>query len=907
MSPNTKKILLVDGNALIFRAYYATAYRGGNLLKTTTGIYTNAVFSFVNMLTSLIERNDYYDVKVAFDKGKHTFRHDQLVDYKAGRQKTPDELIQQFPIAREFLKAANIDYFEMDDYEADDLIGSMAQQIYHENQTYLIEILSSDKDLFQLINDRTFVLVPHSGTSDLEVFDTKALNEKWACTPTQVPDLKGIMGDPSDNLKGVAGIGEVGAKKLIHEYGSLENIYAHIDEIKGKNKERLINDKESAFLCRDLATIEKNIYIEGFQVRKLNLTINPLLDFLKKYEMKSIVRNLTTTADHINQELVIEYELIDQWSSDFNADNTSIFVESLDSNYHDGQIIGIGISNQKGNFFFNFFADSQLDLFSLTSEQKVNYDQEFDQFLQSNFAKETYDVKRTLVLLENMGYHPNYESFNYDMMSACYLLDPNITSTFSNHLAMISPDLSIDQDALFYGKGMKKTSEIDLNKKGDFIVKKAVYLQKVKPLVLEKLANNNQLTLLKEIDYRLTFVLLRMERHGVLIDQDQLKVQIKFAQKRIKEIELEIREILGDVIDASFNLSSPKQVGELLYDTLKLTNKKKRSTNREALEELLSEHAVVGHILEYRKWTKLESTYLSGFVKYIHDDSRVYTIFNQTLTSTGRLSSMEPNLQNIATREPEQRDVRKIFVVDEGYTFYSYDYSQIELRVLAQMAHEEHMLEIFAKNGDIHAESASRIFHVEQSQVDKEMRRVAKVFNFGIIYGLSAFGLSKDLRIGYKQAQELIDRYYEVFPAIKTFKDKTIAFANQEGYVETMSTRRRYLPELKSGVRFQKEFGERAAVNMPIQGTAADLLKIAMINIDQEFQESELTSFMSCQIHDEIIFSLKDEEIKQAKQIITKHMDEAFIKLKSIFCPKEVIEVKLITSESKGKNWAQLK
>jgi len=409
------------------------------------------------------------------------------------------------------------------------------------------------------------------------------------------------MGDSSDNLKGVAGIGEIGAKKLIHAYGSLESIYVHIDEIKGKTQEKLINDKDSAFLCRDIATIERNIYIEGFQVHKLNLTINPLIDFLNKYEMKSIVRNLTTTADRINQELVIEYELIDQWSSDFNVDNTSIFVESLDSNYHDGQIIGIGISNTKGNFFLNFFNDNQLDLFSLTSEQKVNYDQEFDQFLQSNLSKETYDVKRTLVLLENMGYHPNYESFNYDMMSACYLLDPNITSTFSNHLGMVSPDLSIDQDDLFYGKGMKKTSEIELNKKGDFIVKKAVYLQKVKPLVLEKLQSNHQLDLLKEIDYPLGFVLLRMEKHGVLIDQDQLNEQIKFAQRRVKEIELEIREILGDTITADFNLASPKQVGELLYDTLKLTNKKKRSTNREALEELLAEHAVVGHILEYRK------------------------------------------------------------------------------------------------------------------------------------------------------------------------------------------------------------------------------------------------------------------------------------------------------------------
>ncbi|ATG97558.1 DNA polymerase I [Mesoplasma lactucae] len=901
-----KKVLLVDGNSLIFRAYYGSAY-SGSILRTTTGIPTNAVYSFANMLTSLIVKEDYYDVKVAFDKGKHTFRHDKLEDYKGGRQKTPPELVEQFPIAREFLKSANIDYFEMDDYEADDLIGSMAKKIYDENPDMEINILSSDKDMYQLINDRTFVLSPRSGTSDMNVIDEKALFEKWECLPKQVPDLKGLMGDSSDNLKGVQGVGEKGATKLICEYQTLDGIYSHIDAIKGKLKEKLINGKDDAYLCKDIATIETSVYIPNFKVHQLNITIEPLTDFLEKYEMKSLVRRFQNSAERINQEENINYEIIEEWKEEYAGVENNIFVESLEFNYHDGSVIGIGISNEKGNYFINFIDTKQLDIFSLSEGENINFDSKFNDFLKSDAKKNTYDIKRTLALLENSGYEPNPKSFVYDMMSACYILNPTVDSTFAKHLKLVSDTLSIDEDDLFYGKGVKKTADIDLNKKADFVIKKAVYLGKVKPSIMKTLELNNQVLLLNKIDYPLTFVLKDMEDKGVLIDRDELALQTRSAEAKISSIETDVKNMLGDKLPENFNLASPKQVKELLYDDLKLPNNFKGSTNREVLEAIQAEHAVVSLILEYRKWMKLYSTYLAGFEKYIHPDNRVYTIFKQNLTATGRLSSVEPNLQNISTRDDDQKEVRKIFIVDEGYTFYSYDYSQIELRVLAQMADEKHMLEIFSHEGDIHANSAARIFGVDPKDVTPDMRRTAKVFNFGIIYGLSAYGLSKDLNIGVGKAQDLITRYYETFPGIKTFKDKTLAFAEENGYVETMSRRRRYIPELKSKVRFQREFGERAAINMPIQGTAADILKIAMINIYNEFKKQNLKSFMSSQIHDEIIFSIKNEEIEIATKIIEEQMDKAFKDLSKTFEGTDEIKVKLEESKSSGNNWYQLK
>jgi len=903
-----KKVLLVDGNSLLYRAYFANAYRSQFIMKTKSGIYTNAVFSFANMLTSLLSQRDYYDVKVAFDKGKKTFRHDKLEDYKAGRQQTPDELIMQFPIAREFLEAANIGYYEMDNVEADDLIGSMAKKIYETNPNVVIEILTSDQDMYQLINDRTFVLSPRSGTSDLKEYDIQALNEKWHIKPNQVPDLKGLMGDKSDNLKGVPGIGEKKAILLVDQYGSLEGIYEHIDEIKGAMQKNLIEGKESGFLSKELATIDTSIHLDNFGIYKLNLTVNPLVEFLNKYEMFSLVKRFSTKVETINKEEIVDIKILDRWSSEFVGTENTIFVESLNQNYHMGKILGIGISNEKGTFYLEFWNEEQSGVLALLNKTNVNFDEALNEFLKSDLPKNTYDLKRTVKLLENAGYQPNFDSFTYDMMSVGYILNSSITSTFQNHLRLLAPDWNLEVDEVFYGKGAKQNTALPVEQKAQFIGRKAYYLAKVKPVGLEMLKERNQLDLYKDIDFPLIKVLKDMEDHGVLIDRKELEKQTKNAELKLQQINAEVQEMLGDQIDPDFNLASPKQVKELLYEKLNLPDNLKGSTSKEALDLLVGAHPVIIHILEYRKWAKLYSTYLSGFEKYIHNDNKVYTIYNQNLTTTGRLSSIEPNLQNISVRDEEQKDVRKIFIIDNDYLWMSYDYSQIELRVLAQMANEQNMIEIFSHDGDIHQESARKIFNLAVNEkVTDQQRRVAKVFNFGIIYGLSEFGLAKDLNISFAAAKEFIQKYFESFPAIENFKVETLKFASQHGYVETLTRRSRYVPELHSKIYFQRQAGERAAINMPIQGTAADILKLAMINIFEEFKTQKLKSYMSSQIHDEIIFAVEKSEAKVVQKIIEQEMKKAFNVLKEKFKLTEPIKVKLTVSSSEGKNWYELK
>ncbi|AUF83370.1 DNA polymerase I [Mesoplasma syrphidae] len=903
-----KKILLVDGNSLIFRAYFAGAYRG-TILTTSTGIPTNAVFSFANMITSLLSNREYYDVKVAFDKGKKTFRHEMLKDYKAGRSQTPDELVQQFPIVREFLDAANISWYELDNIEADDIIGSLTKTIENEIEDCDVEILTSDKDMFQLISDKTVVLIPVSGTSDLKTFGKAELFEKWACTPEQVVDLKGLMGDASDNLKGVAGIGEKTAIKLLTEYGSIEKIYKNLDSIKGAVKIKLEADKDSAFLCKKIATIATNTHVDNLEFRKLNLSINSLVEFLRKYEMFSVTKRLSNRAEQINNEEKHEYQILSSWSNEYACEENSIYVESLEENYHRGQIIGIAISNQKGNFFINFSNIArQLSIFDHNEPEK-NFDVALDTFLKNlSYKKSTYDIKRTVTLLKMAGYNVSYDAFDYDMMVASYALNANVKSLFVDHLRLVSPELNITEDEYIYGKGAKRTGEIDLDSKAMFITKKALYIKMTKPDVYEKLKETNQIDLYEKIDLPFVKVLYTTEQNGILIDRQELKAQTLNILNKVNELELHMRDILGDQINDSFNFASPKQIQELLFEKLGLPNLAKGSTGKETLEKLRTEHAVVNLLLEHRKYSKLYSTYLRGFEKFIFDDGKVHTIFNQTLTNTGRLSSSEPNIQNISIHDPAQKEVRKIFVTEDDTLFYSFDYSQIELRVLAQMGNEKTLIDIFNNQRDVHSEAARMIYKLKDNEkVSPEMRRVAKVFNFGIIYGLSDFGLSNDLNISIPEAKNFITAYYEAFPEIATFKSKEIEFAKANGFALTLANRKRKIDELKSTNYQLRQFGERVAVNMPIQGTAADILKVAMINIYNELNKAQLSSKIVAQIHDEIIFEIKNNESQKAVEIIISEMEIAMQKMFEILNLNNEIKVSLSVTQASGENWFKLK
>lgn len=894
-----KKILLVDGNSLLFRAYYASAY-AGPILKTSNGIPTNAVYSFANMLTSLVCDRDYYDVKVAFDKSKKTFRHDKLEDYKAGRSATPEELIPQFQIVREFLDSANITWCEKENYEADDLIGTMAKNIENHSEDFEVEILTSDKDMFQLITNKTKILLPKTGTSSLDLFGEKELLDKWEVAPKNVIDLKGLMGDPSDNLKGVEGVGEKTAIKLLKEFTSVEGIYENIESISGKLQEKLINGKESAFLCKEIATINCEVDIEELMFEPISINLNGLINFLEKYEMVSLVKRLSNRVGIINKlenaevKEKINYQQLDKWNNKFASDFNFIYVESLEENYHKGEIIGIAITNDNGYFYLD----------------NVKDDKEFEVFLlHSCFKKATYDIKKVVTLFTTVNLHFDYDSFVYDAMVAAYILNPNISSRIQNLFNIVQIDLLLDEDEIIYGKGAKQNKEIDLSIKSLFIINKLEVLKNSYDLMIIKLKENSQFELYQNIELPLVKVLFEMEQKGILIDRLELDKQTALTLSKIEDIEEKMRVVLTGYIDENFNFASPKQIKELLFDQLGLPSNKKQSTDREELERIVHLHPIVNLLLEHRKLNKLYSTYLRGFEKFIFPDHKVHTIFNQTLTNTGRLSSSEPNIQNISVKDDLQKEARKIFISNVDTKFYSFDYSQIELRVLAQLGNEDTLLDIFKTNRDIHTEAARKIFRLEENaQITSEQRRIAKVFNFGIIYGLSDFGLSNDLKITINEAKKFIKEYYDSFPKLMLYKNSLIKEAMENGFATTFANRRRVINELSSTNFMVKNFGNRIAVNMPIQGTAADILKVAMINIAKAFAEQKLNSFMVTQIHDEIIFEIYENEEQAAIDIVKTNMKSAFKDLAKIVNKNETeINIKLEVNESKGNNWFELK
>lgn len=855
------KLLLIDGNSVLFRAYYATAY--GQMMKTSNGIYTNAVFAFANMLNKALKMIEPDYCAVAFDKGKHTFRHDLAPDYKGGRKQTPDELVGQFSIARELVNAFGIPYFEFDDIEADDIIGSLAKA--YPLQTC---ILSSDHDLLQLIDDTTSVYVMKKGMSDIEKVDEAALLRDYGLKPYQIIDFKGLSGDKSDNIKGVEGVGEKTAVKLLNQYDTCECIYEHIEEIKGKLKEKLIKDQDSCFLSKTLATIKTDLHLDieldNLKIIRDTATLNA---FFAKYEMRSLIVKDDTVSSKINGRKVSTV------SEKFLQEGTFINFITDGFSYYHPRLSGVCFVKD-GECEFIAADDFLLDLNALD-------------FIASDKRKAVYDLKAIKHLADN--YNFNIGQATDDVLLMSFLSNSN-DNDLTKILARHNKNLLIDAKEAF--GTVKKPLEIDEIKLLDYSYELSSALAAIYQEELKNLQFKNLEELYFDLELPLVNALYEMEKNGIACDEAELDM--------IAGRTLELLDILSDDIyrlaGHEFNINSPSQIANVLYKELQLPDFKKGSTSAEVLAKLIDYHPIVEKILEFRKYSKLYSTYAEGLKKYIAADGRIHTIFTQTVTATGRLSSAEPNLQNISVRDDESKEIRKAFKAKEGYVLMSSDYSQIELRVLAALAHEEKMIDAFNQGIDIHTLTAMNVFHLSKEEVTPQIRRQAKAVNFGVVYGISDYGLANQTSMTFGSAKRFIDDYFKTYPAIKAFLDEQIAQCKEHGYVETIMHRRRYIDEINSTNWQLKEFGKRAAMNSPIQGSAADIIKIAMLKVYNSITAQNLKSRLILQVHDELILEVPDEEIDIMKDLLRNCMSSAY-----------ELAVKLDCSLSYGKSWYEAK
>lgn len=860
-----KKLLLIDGNSMLFRAYYATVY--GRMMKTSNGVPTNAVYGFITMINKALSMVEPDAVLVAWDAGKSTFRHETYTEYKGTRKELDQELIVQFPIAREFLDAYGMKRYECEGIEADDIIGSMAKK-YPDVE---IHILSSDRDLLQLIDPTTDVYLMKKGITEMEVMDEAKLKESMGIVPSQIIDLKALMGDTADNIPGVKGIGEKTALKLLSEYETVDNVYAHIDEIKGKLKEKLETDKEKAFLSKYLATIKVDAEIPlPFADMMLKEPGKELHDFFVKYEMKSFVKETMDTRE-VKKEG--SRTIVKQISPDLLQDGALVYANVDNESYYDAQLYGFAISLQDRTEYIELSDALQ--------------DTAFLEWLKEENGKAVYDAKNFYHAL-----HKNnipFADVTFDVMIAAFLVDGTL-SDYDKLAEKYQFDRSLLKDDVFGKKGKGKL--VDSDEAARYAMAQADYLQDLVAKLDTALREMEMKELFTTIEMPLTHVLYAMEKEGVVTSLSTLDEIAKATSDKIDALSAKIYEIAG----MEFNINSPKQLAGILYDELGLKAGKKRSTAADVLEKLASQHPMIPLLLEHRKYQKIYSTYAVGLSKHVLKDGKIHTIFNQIQTQTGRLSSSEPNLQNISVRDEEGKEIRKAFVASEGHVLLSADYSQIELRMLAHMANEEVMIDAFNHGIDIHTKTAMQIFDVEHDAVDANMRRSAKTVNFGIVYGQSDFGLSEQLGITRKEAHAFIDKYFASYPNIKSFMDTTIAFCEEHGYVKTLFNRRRYIKEISDKNYMMREFGKRAAMNAPIQGSAADLIKLAMIHIYKKMQEEQVKSRMILQIHDELIFDVWEEELEQMRSIVEEGMQHAM-----------KLRVPLIAEANIGRTWYDAK
>ena len=860
-----KKLLLIDGNSMLFRAYYATVY--GRMMKTSNGVPTNAVYGFITMINKALSMVEPDAVLVAWDAGKPTFRHETYTEYKGTRKELDQELIVQFPIAREFLDAYGMKRYECEGIEADDIIGSMAKK-YPDVE---IHILSSDRDLLQLIDPTTDVYLMKKGITEMEVMDEAKLKEAMGIVPSQIIDLKALMGDTADNIPGVKGIGEKTALKLLSEYETVDNVYAHIDEIKGKLREKLETDKEKAFLSKYLATIKVDAEIPlPFEAMLLQEPKEELHDFFVKYEMKSFVKDTMDTRE-VKKEG--SRSVVKQISSQLLQDGALVYANVDNESYYDAVLYG--------------FAVSLKDQTEYIELQDALADTRFLAWLKEENGKAVYDAKNFYHALHKNGIE--FADVKFDVMIAAFLVDGTL-SDYDKLAEKYQFDRSLLKDDVFGKKGKGKL--VDLDEAAHYAMLQADHLQDLVSELDASLKEMEMKELFDTIEMPLTHVLYAMEKEGVVTSLSTLDEIARATSDKIDTLSAQIYEMAG----MEFNINSPKQLAQILYDELGLKAGKKRSTAADVLEKLAKQHPIIPLLLEHRKYQKIYSTYAVGLSKHVLKDGKIHTIFNQIQTQTGRLSSSEPNLQNISVRDEEGKEIRKAFVASEGHVLLSADYSQIELRMLAHMADEEVMIDAFNHGIDIHTKTAMQIFDVDHDSVDANMRRSAKTVNFGIVYGQSDFGLSEQLGISRKEAHAFIDKYFASYPNIKSFMDSTIQFCEENGYVKTLFNRRRYIKEISDKNYMMREFGQRAAMNAPIQGSAADLIKLAMIHIFERMRREQVKSRMILQIHDELIFDVWEDELEQMKSIVEEGMQQAM-----------TLRVPLIAEANIGKSWYEAK
>lgn len=828
-----KKIVLIDGNNLMFRSYYATAY-AGNLMKNSKGFVTNALYGFANMMNKIIHEEEFSYILVAFDKGK-TFRHDTYSLYKAGRIETPADLKNQFPKAKEMLDAMGIKWYETDGYEADDIIGTLSK-IATDND-YETLIVSSDRDLLQLINDK--VTVKLLKTKDYIMMTKDAFVSEYNLEPIKIIDLKGLQGDKSDNIPGVKGIGEKTALKLLQDYGSLENIYVNIDNIKGKVKENLINYKDDAFASKQLATIYKEVPLDFTLEDTLYRGANDKLkSFYEDLEFYSFIKNIKVDKEITEPVVNIIYNV-----EDINLEGSAIYLEVDNQNYHVGNVMGLSFYNKSTS---GFIPISVL----LKNKDILKY---------VNFY--TYDLKKNIVALSKFGIVLN--KCNYDTMIALYLLNYNV----KEDIAYIANTYNYN---ISFSETMYKKKEIDINEIAKEAVKKAKYIYETHDEYMEKL-NKECIDLFNNIEMPLVYVLADMELTGMRVDN---KVLMEMKEEILIKIELLKKEIYN-LVGCEFNVNSPRQLADILYDKIGVPANKKRKTDKEYLSKYKNEFPVIDKILDYKALWKIYSTYIISLSDFIHEDGKIHTIYNQTLTRTGRLSSSYPNLQNIPTRYEYSKLIRKAFIPCNDLIMSS-DYSQIELRLLAHLSCVPKLVEAFKSGIDIHTKTAMEIYNVSEDLVNAEMRRVAKAVNFGILYGMSGFGLSDALDININDATEFISKYKSAFPGIDEYMKGVIKDAHEKGYVKTIMNRKRIIEEINNTNHIIRHQGERIALNTPIQGSSADIIKKAMIDLHRALKDNNFESKMILQIHDELIFDVKKEEEEKLKELVKNVMENCY-------------------------------
>lgn len=853
------KLLLIDGNSIMNRAFY-----GIPDMTTNDGRHTNAIYGFLNIILKVIEEEQATHICVAFDLKKKTFRHEMYEAYKGTRKGMPEELHEQMPRIKEILQAMHIRIVEQEGFEADDLIGTLSKK--GEREGFAVTVLSGDRDLLQLATDTVLVRIPKTkhGKTEVEDYYAKNVVETYGVTPLIFIDMKGLMGDTSDNIPGVPGIGEKTAAKLLAEYGDLDGVYAAVDSMKAsKMKQNLIENKDLAYLSKTLATIKLDCPIpfefsEATYHDPFNAEAYTLFEDL---ELKSFYKRFSVEK---KEELTFETVLIDE------IDGYNALLAKLQKAKEvsfawitqDGEALGVAVCMDLEHVylirFMMFITEAMVadNLLALSRDYQVQL--------------ACMHVKKLLSFLD---FHE--EDAVFDAGLAAYLLQPNQSEYEYDTLAKVYLDVTLPSEKEMLGKEKLGYFSFEDEKVQKWMAYQAIVPYKIKSVLREKLKETGMESLYDEMELPCLYALYEMEKNGIRVDGEALHQYGKKLRTRIEELTAEIHAMAGE----EFNINSPKKLGEILFEKLGLKNGKKTktgySTSAEVLEKLKNAHPIIPKILEYRQLTKLNSTYAEGLAGYIRADGRIHGKFHQTVTVTGRISSADPNLQNIPTRMPLGREIRKVFIPEEGSVFVDADYSQIELRVLAHMSGDAALIAAYQADEDIHAITASQVFDVPLDQVDSTLRRKAKAVNFGIVYGISSFGLGQDLDISRKEAEGYIEKYFATYGKVKKFLDRTVEDAKKNGYTVTMFGRRRPIPELASSNFMTRSFGERAAMNAPVQGTAADIIKIAMVRVNRRLKEEHLQSKLVLQIHDELIIETKKEELEIVQKILVEEMMHA--------------------------------